>query len=176
MQVLIRRIREALAAGRPVEEVLTGWEESSGEPGVDPGGGSGAGGEVTRPQGEAMAAGGDPAVGIAVGSDPTAGIMAVAAERDAARALAIAAIDRYRTARADSLGVGPDLLPGTTIEAIDAAADRTRTLIEGIEQRVRDRFAAARVPAGDTGRSTPDPAGLPAIEKIKAGLNRKGEG
>lgn len=145
MQALLRQIRDTLAAGEPVEDLLAALDQTVGEA-------AGAGdfaGQVTRLNEQ---------------------VAAVSAERDAARALADAALDRYRAARADVLGVAVDLLPGTSVEAIDEAAERARTLVSAIESRVRDRIAATAVPAGDSGRTPPDLGALPPGEKIKAGL------
>ncbi len=141
MQMLIRRIRDALAAGEPVEDLLAELEARTGEA-------SGGADELTDQ------------------------VQAALAERDAARALADAAVDRYRVARAKTLGVTPDFLPGATLEAVDAAAERARALVAGIETRVRDQLAAAHVPAGDSGRTPPDLAALAPIDKIKVGLNQ----
>ena len=148
MQMLIRRIRDALAAGEPIEDLLAELEARTGE----------------------VSGGADEPAGQVAGL--TDQVNAALAERDAARALADAAVDRYRVARAETLGVTPDFLPGATIEAVDAAAERARALVAGIETRVRDQLAAGYVPAGDSGRTPPDLAALTPIDKIKAGLNQ----
>ena len=152
MQTLIGRIREALAAGAPIEDLLGELEQRIGA--------------VSAGAGEA----GEPAGQVAELADR---IGAVTAERDAARAQADAALDRYRTARAEALGIAPELLPGATLEAVDAAAERARSLVTDLETRLRDQIAARYVPAGDGGRTAPDLSALTPVDKIKAGLARQ---
>lgn len=145
MDMVLRQIRAALAAGDPIEDLLDDLDRRLGETG----GAGDPAGEVTR---------------------LTEQVQTVSAERDAVRALADAALDRYRTARAETLGVTADLLSGASVEAIDEAADRARRLVGDIETRVRERIAALSVPAGDSGRTPPDLSALPPSEKIKLGL------
>ena len=152
MQTLIGRIREALAAGAPVEDLLGELEQRVGA--------AGQAGEPARQVADQVA-------------ELTDRVGAVTAERDAARALADTALDRYRTARAEALGVAPELLPGTTLETIDAATERARSLVTDLESRLRDQIAGRYVPAGDGGRITADLSALAPIDKIKAGLAQR---
>lgn len=144
MDTVLRQIRAALAAGEPIEDLLDDLDRRLGEAGAGD-----QAGEVAR---------------------LTEQVQSVSAERDAVRTLADAALDRYRTARAETLGVTADLLPGASVEAIDEAAERARHLVGAIEARVRERIAALSVPAGDSGRTPPDLSALPPSEKIKLGL------
>ena len=147
MQTLIGQIREALATDAPVEDLLGELEQRIG-----------AAGQASELAGQV--------------ADLTDRVGAVTAERDTARALADTALERYRTARAEALGVAPELLPGATLETIDAAAERTRSLVTDLETRLRDQIAGRYVPAGDGGRITTDLSALAPIDKIKAGLAR----
>lgn len=152
MEKLIRRIRDVIAAGTPIEEALDQLERSATAP-------AGAADRAADAQEEESAPPADPAAAIA--------------ERDAARAAAGAAIDRYRALRAETIGVPADLLTGATIEEIDASAGQARTLIAAIETRVRGEIAGIAVPPADPGRTPPDLSGLSPIEKIRAGLARQ---
>lgn len=65
-----------------------------------------------------------------------------------------------------------DLVGGTTIDEIDAAADRARQTVSQVRQRFEAQAQATRVPAGAPARSGGDTSGLTAAEKIRLGLRQ----
>jgi hypothetical protein len=103
---------------------------------------------------------------------------AFAQEAEALRGAAAAADERGRLAagryRELLLAREPDLpedmVAGTTVEEIDAAADRARQTVSLVRQRFEAQAQATRVPAGAPARGARDTSGLSASEKIRLGL------
>lgn len=81
---------------------------------------------------------------------------------------------KYRQAAlAATPEVPPELVQGATVEEVDAAMSRAKTLVD----EVRKRAAAPTgrgTPAGAPARSAPDLSALTAQEKIAHGLARRG--
>lgn len=82
---------------------------------------------------------------------------------------------RYREARlAAAPGVPADLVPGDTIEEIDAQMEAAERVVAEMRDRMEkeQREQAPSVPAGAPVRRAPDYSQLPPGEKIKVGLEQ----
>jgi chromosome segregation ATPase len=65
-----------------------------------------------------------------------------------------------------------DLVAGTTVEEIDAAAGRARQTVSQVRQRFEAQAQATRVPAGAPARGATDTSALTPAEKIRLGLRQ----
>lgn len=97
---------------------------------------------------------------------------ALAQEEQTTREALAAAVAAYRRVVLDANPYAPpDLVAGETVAEIDASLERARAVVA----QVREQIAAAtarEVPAGVSGRTAVDLAGLSAREKIAYGLGR----
>ena len=83
---------------------------------------------------------------------------------------------KYREARlAAAPHIPPDLVPGETLEEIDQQMEAAQRVVSQLRDRLRQEDQGSRVPIGAPPRRPPDLSGLPAVEKIKLGLQQLGE-
>ena len=85
------------------------------------------------------------------------------------------ATSRYREAvLAAEPWLTPDLVAGETVEEIDAALERARTIAVRLREDAAAQLQAARVPVGAPARGGPDVSRMTAEEKIRYGLAQRG--
>ncbi len=80
---------------------------------------------------------------------------------------------RYRARLQSLLPDAAELIAGDSVEALDRAFEQARTLVERLRQQAAEdarRDAARQVTPVPPGRTPPDLDSLPAVEKIRIGL------
>ncbi len=87
-----------------------------------------------------------------------------------------AAVEAYRARLQGLLPEAAELIAGDSVEALDRAFEQARTLVERLRQQAAEdarRDAARQVPPVPPGRTPPDLDSLPAVEKIRLGLQNR---
>jgi len=87
-----------------------------------------------------------------------------------------AAVDAYRARLRDMLPEAAELIAGDSVEALDRAFEQARSLVERLRQQAAEaarQEAARQVLPVPPGRTLPDLDSLPAVEKIRLGLQNR---
>jgi chromosome segregation ATPase len=67
----------------------------------------------------------------------------------------------------------PDLITGTTIEEVDRAMDRARSITDQVRKNLEAQAAATRVPAGAPAQQAPSLEGLTSRQLIEQGISAR---
>lgn len=84
-----------------------------------------------------------------------------------------AAVEAYRVRLQGLLPEAAELISGDSVEDLDRAFEQARTLVERVRKQAAEearREAVRQVPPVPPGRVQPDLDALPAVEKIRLGL------
>jgi len=84
-----------------------------------------------------------------------------------------AAVEAYRARLQGLLPEAAELIRGESVEDLDRAFEQARSLVDRVRKQAAEearREAARQVPPVPPGRTPPDLDGLPAVEKIRLGL------
>jgi uncharacterized protein (DUF885 family) len=87
-----------------------------------------------------------------------------------------AAVDAYRARLQGMLPEAAELIAGDSVEDLDRAFEQARSLVERLRQQAAEaarREAARQVLPVPLGRTPPDLDSLPAVEKIRLGLQNR---
>jgi hypothetical protein len=87
-----------------------------------------------------------------------------------------AAVDAYRARLQGMLPEAAELIAGDSVEDLDRAFEQARSLVERLRQQAAEvarREAARQVLPVPPGRTPPDLDSLPAVEKIRLGLQNR---
>lgn len=87
-----------------------------------------------------------------------------------------AAVEAYRARLQSLLPDAAELIAGDSVEALDRAFEQAQTLLERLRLQAAEearREAARQVPPVPPGRTPPDLDSLPAVEKIRLGLQSR---
>ena len=86
------------------------------------------------------------------------------------KALGQAVADFKEMVVADNPGLPPELIAGSTVEAVKESLKNARAIVEKVRQEIDAAAARTRIPAGAPQRAAPDLSGLSSREKIQQGL------
>ena len=86
------------------------------------------------------------------------------------KALGQAVADFKEMVVADNPGLPPELIAGSTVEAVKESLKNARAIVEKVRQEIDAAAARTRIPAGAPQRAAPDLSGLSPREKIQQGL------
>ena len=87
-----------------------------------------------------------------------------------------AAVDAYRARLQGMLPEAAELIAGDSVEDLDRAFEQARSLVERLRQQAAEaarREAVRQVLPVPPGRTPPDLGSLPAVEKIRLGLQNR---